>query len=196
MRNLLRSTRDADEQQRWWDARVSAMEGVLGKCDGTVFFAPSPRHRSGFADVLRFRDYVSGVTYVTCDLIGNPGQIPNKWGHYELMMCLPQENDWAANLLSRLAAYTHEATLQPGDTMDISSERPLNTTVAALLFTRPDPPADAFSVRGTPAGLILCIGITADEFAACKNYGSGVMLRMLKEKGVFPYTEMLRESVT
>jgi hypothetical protein len=197
VRNILTRSHVAEERQKWWDARVAALESVLGKCDGTVCYAPAPMHRQGFADVLRFRDYVkNGIAYVTCDLIGNPKQVPNKWGHYELMICTRQESEWAPTLLSRLAQYTHEATLQPGDTMDIDDARPRDSSVAALLFARPDPPADSFSVLGTPAGIILCIGITADEFAACKNFGSGVMLRMLKDNDVYPFTDMKRESVT
>jgi hypothetical protein len=196
MRQILHRSHDAELRQRWWDARVAAMEDVLGRCDGTVWHAPSPNHRLGFADVIRFRTYVNGITYVTCDLIGNDKQIPNRWGHYELMMCTRTESDWAPAILSQLAQYTHEAVLHPGDTMDLSSARPPDSTIAALLFARPDPPADTFTVLGTPANLILCIGITAAEFTACKNFGSGVMLRMLKENGVYPWTELARESVT
>jgi hypothetical protein len=199
VRNILTRSQAAEERQKWWDARVTALEAVLGKCDGTVCYAPSPMHRQGFADVLRFREYApgGGIAYVTCDLIGNPKQVPNKWGHYELMVCTREENEWAPTLLSRLAQYTHEATLHPGDTMDIADARPAgDSSVAALIFARPDPPADTFTVLGTPAHLILCIGITSEEFAACKNFGSGVMLRMLKENDVYPFTEMKRESVT
>ncbi|WP_428937045.1 suppressor of fused domain protein [Fontivita pretiosa] len=196
VRNILSSSRAAEERQRWWDARLAALEAVLGKCDGTIYQPAPPRHRLGYADVLRFRNYVNGIAYVTCDLIGNPNQVPNKWGHYELMLCTRQENDWAPELLSRLAQYTHEATLHPGDTMDLGDSRPPRSTIAALIFARPDPPADSFTVLGTPANLILGIGITLAEFAACKNFGSGVMFRMLRENHVYPFTDLHRPSVT
>jgi Suppressor of fused protein (SUFU) len=196
MRNLLNTPREADRKQRLWDARIAALEDVLGKCDGTVCYAAAPMHRQGFADVLRFRDYTKGITYVTCDLIGNEKQVPNRWGHYELMICMNEENDWAPQFLSRLAQYTHEATLHPGDTMDIEDVRPPGSTVAAVIFARPEPPADSFSVLGAPANLVLCIGITATEFAASKNFGSGVILRMLKDRSIYPLTMMQRESMT
>jgi hypothetical protein len=196
MRNMLTRSRVAEEQQRWWESRVAALQSVLGPSDGTVFHAQAPLHRQGFADVLRFRNFVQGITYVTCGLIGEERQIPNQWGQYELLMCSRKESEWAPLLLSRLAKYTHEATLQPGDTMDLGGARPLDSTVAALLFARLDPPADSFAVLGTPANLVLCLGITAAEFAACKNYGSGVMLRMLRDNEIFPFTDLQRESVT
>src|SRR4051812_6834542 len=170
MRQILNRSHDAEQRQRWWDARVAALEGVLGKCDGTVWHTPAPLHRHGFADVIRFRNYVDGITYVTCDLIGTDRQIPNRWGHYELMMCSRDECEWAPSILSRLAQNTHEATLQPGDTMDLGAARPHDSSITAFIFSRPDPPADTFSVLSTPANLILCVGITADEFTACKNF--------------------------
>jgi hypothetical protein len=195
LRKLLTTPENAEAVQRLWTARVDALETVLGNCDGTVCHAPPPMHREGCADVLRFRGYVNGIAYVTCGLIGNTRQLPNKWGHYELMMCTHQESDWAAMILSRLAAYTYDATLHPLDTMDIATGAPGESAMAALLFARPDPPADSFSVLGLPANLILCVGITADEFAACKNFGSGVMLRMLKDNQIYPFTVPDRASV-
>jgi hypothetical protein len=195
MRKLLNTNQDAEQMQRLWTARVEALEDVLGKCDGTVCHAPTPLHREGCADVLRFRTYVNGLAYVTCSLIGNEKQLPNKWGHYEVVMCTRQESEWAPMMLSRLAAYTYDATLHPGDTMDIAALRPPDSSIAALLFARPDPPADSFTVLGSPANLILCIGITSAEFSACKNFGSGVMLRMLKDNQIYPFTVLDRASV-
>jgi hypothetical protein len=43
---------------------------------------------------------------------------------------------------------------------------------------------------------MLCLGITVAEFGACKHFGSGVMLRVLKDKEIYPFTELQRESVT
>jgi hypothetical protein len=109
IRNILHSASGADNWQRWWDARVAALEAVLGPCDGTVYHSPPPLHLDGYADVLRFRQFVEGVTYVTCDLIGNPRHVPNDTGSYELMMCTRDDNKWAPAVLSRLAKYTHDA---------------------------------------------------------------------------------------
>jgi hypothetical protein len=195
VRNIFHHAYDAEQRQRWWDARMAVLEDLLGPCDQTVWHAPSPLHRMGFADVLRFRHYVNGVAYVTCELIGNEHQVPNRWGPYELMICTREENDWAPRILSRLGQYTREATLQPGDTMDLGDESPPDSTIKAFLFCRPDPPADHFKVLGVPANLILCLGITAAEFTACKNFGSGVVLRMLRDNNQLPYTDLQRPSV-
>jgi hypothetical protein len=65
-----------------------------------------------------------------------------------------------------------------------------------LLFARPDSLPERFTVLGTPANLLLCIGITAIEFNACKTFGSGVLLRMLKDHDIYPFTDLNRDSVT
>jgi hypothetical protein len=194
-RNILHSASGADDWQRWWDARVSALETILGKCDGTVYHSPPPLHLDGYADVLRFRNFVNGVTYVTCDLIGNSRQVPNLLGQYELMICTREESNWAPALLSRLAKYTHDAAVHIGDTMDLAHAVPRHSAIAALLFTQPDVANPNFDVLGKPATLMLCLGITAGEFEACKEHSSRLVLRMLKERGIFPYTELRRESV-
>ena len=195
IRNILHSASGADNWQRWWDARVAALESLLGKCDGTVYHSPPPLHLDGYADVLRFRRFLAGVTYVTCDLIGNPRHVPNDAGSYELMMCTREDNKWAPAVLSRLAKYTYDAAVHVGDTMDLAHAVPRRSTLAALLFARPPIAAPQFEVLGKPASLVLCVGITADEFATCKSHSSPDVLRALEERGVFPYTELRRESV-
>lgn len=195
IRNILHSASGADNWQRWWDARVAALENLLGPCDGTVYHAPPPLHLDGYADVLRFRQFVAGVTYVTCDLIGNPRHVPNDTGSYELMMCAREDNKWAPAVLSRLAKYTHDAAVHVGDTMDLAHAVPRKSTLAALLFARPPLETPRFEVLDKPASLVLCVGITAVEFARCKSHSSSEVLRALEERGVFPYTELRRESV-
>lgn len=195
LRNILHSASGADDWQRWWDARVEALEARLGKCDGTVYHSPPPLHLEGYADVLRFRHHLNGITYVTCDLIGNPRQIPNHLGNYELMMCTREESSWAPAVLSRLAKYTHDAAVHPGDTMELSRAAPRGSSLRALLFALPDLPEKGFEVRGKPASLMLCVGITAAEFAECREHSSRRVLRMLKDQGIFPFTDVRRPSV-
>lgn len=196
IRNILHEASGAEGWQRWWDARVQALEAVLGKCDGTVYHSPPPMHLDGFADVLRFRSYVDGVTYATCDLIGNPRQVPNNWGNYELMICTREDCGWAPALLSRLAKYTHDAAVHPGDTMDLGGAVATGSNIEALLFALPDPRNPTFEVLGKPASVMLCLGITPEEFAACKEHSSRVVLRMLMERKLFPYTPLRRDPVT
>jgi hypothetical protein len=68
------------------------------------------------------------------ELIGHDEQVQNDLGNYELMICHRDDEPWGANVISRLAYYTLEAKLNPGETMDIGSALPDDSTLAAFLF--------------------------------------------------------------
>ena len=100
-----------DDWRRTWDAREAALAAPFGPPEPSVFHSTVPLNRGGGADVLIFRGYVPGVTYVTADLTGAPdgdalGQMPNSSGAYELMLCTRAPAPWAAPALAQLARYT------------------------------------------------------------------------------------------
>jgi hypothetical protein len=184
-----------NEWQQWWDARVAAIEVVLGKCEDLVGHAVIPFQigceMGGAADIVYFRHHLPGRVSVTCELIGCEGQVPNDLGNYELMICHRDDDEWGPDLISKLAYYTLEAELKTGDTMDIGPATPDGSTIAALLFFD----YARFEVRGKKAGLLLCIGITADELEACRKGRRAEVEQALKKAGVYPYTDLYRESV-
>jgi hypothetical protein len=184
-----------NDWQEWWDARVAAIEAILGKSEDVVGHAPIPLQFGsdvgGAADVIHFRHHVCGRISVTSELIGCQDQIPNALGNYELMICHRDEEEWGPNLICRLAHYTLEAELNPGDTMDIGPATPEGSTIAALLFLE----YARFKVRGEKAGLLLCIGITEDELEACRDGQRAEVEQALNKSGVYPYTDLYRKSV-
>jgi len=186
---------DQDEWSRLWAARKTVLELALGPATDKVFHALVPLQLGGSADVLEFPQHTSGSTYVTADLVGDSGQPENSLGQYELMICTRQRDDWAPNLISRLATYTLESVLEPFETMDIGSAVPPGSTVTALLFIEPDLPSNEYLVAGQRCGLLLCLGITPSELQACFEGRVGEVLAALKAKGIFPHTDLHRESV-
>src|SRR5215831_9713668 len=62
---------------------------------------------------------------------------------------------------------------------------------SALLFSD----FGRFEVLGRKAGLLLCMGITADELAACKEGRREEVEQALREQGVYPFTDLHRKSV-
>ena len=186
---------DDNEWQEWWDARVAAIEGVLGKSEDVVGHAAIPFHLGGdiggAADIIYFRHHLPGRVSVTSELIGCEDQVPNDLGNYELMICHRGDEEWGPNIICKLAYYTLEAELKPGDTMDIGSAAPKGSAIAALLFLD----YGRFKVRGTKAGLLLCIGITADELESCRKGRRADVEQALKKAGVYPYTDLYRQSV-
>lgn len=184
-----------DEWGAWWDARVAAIETVLGPCDDVVGHATIPfdigADLGGGADIIYFRKHVKGIVSVTSELIGRDDQAENDLGNYELMICHRDEDDWGPDLISRLAYYTLRARLNPGETMDIAEAAPENSTTAALLFSN----YGTFKVRKRKAGLLLCMGITADELKLCRAGKRDRVEQALKAAKVYPFTDLYRDSV-
>jgi len=184
-----------DDWEQWWEARTAALERILGPSDDLVGHAVIPFHlgveAGGAADVLYFRRHVPGVATVTAELIGNDDQVANNQGSYELMICERDDSGWGAAFISRLSYYTLQARLNPGETMDIGPALPKASNLAAILLLD----YARFTVRGRRAGLLLCLGITADELAACRQGRKAEVESALRSAGVFPYTDHDRESV-
>lgn len=186
---------DADEFQRWWDARISAMENVLGKSHDMHGHAVVPfqfgPEMGGAADIVYFHEHIDGIVSVTSELIGCDEQRFNTLGNYELMVCHRGEEEWGPNIISQLAHYTLEAELNPGETMDIGPAVPDGSSIHALLFLE----YARFPVLGRDCGLLLCLGITAEELAKCREGRLPEVEAALKQRNVYPYTELYRESV-
>ncbi len=186
---------DIDDEDEWtsvWNARMVALEAILGKSADKVFHSPIPFSIGGGADVLIFPNYQQGVAYVTTDMTGPLSAQPPNWtAKYELMICVHEEAAWPMSLLSGLSRYTLESQLNPGDTMDCPIFQ--NSELAALLFTLPEP-VHEFSVLGEPAMLLLCIGITAAELELARREGDDALVSRLKLEKIFPFTELTRRS--
>lgn len=184
-----------DEWTLWWDARVAAMESILGESADMVGHGLIPfqfgAEMGGTADLVYFHNHVDGVVTVTSELIGCDEQLANEQGNYELMICSREEDNWGQYILGQLAHYTLEAVLNPGETMDIGPATPDGSTIAAFLFCD----YGRFTVRDRNAGLLLCLGITADELAECRAGNRERVESALQEAGVYPFTDLFRKSV-
>src|SRR5262245_11837907 len=94
--------------QRWWDARIAAMQSAFGPTDDMVGHATIPfelgAELGGAADIVYFREFLpAGVLAVTSELIGRDDQIANALGNYELAICQRSDDPWGPDLISRLA---------------------------------------------------------------------------------------------
>lgn len=181
------------EWTRIWAARTSALINIFGPDEENLFHSVFPLRQGGGADVLIFREYIDGVTYVTSDLTGpgNQGQIETEIGNYELMICTKVDSEWAAGIVSSIAAYTLEAALNPGDTMDMNF--PNTSKLKALIFVEPKLPA--FRIWKREYGILLCVGITRSELEYAQEKGSEALLEVLEKNNILPYTDFDRNSM-
>jgi len=184
---------EPDPWAKTWDARLKALSRVLGKAQDKVFHAFIPFDLGGFADVLTFSNFVRGRTYVTADCTGpGVGQLKSRLGNYELMICTRKPMPDAADMISKLAPFTREARLQPGDTMEFPKRL---ANLKGFMFTHPKDKPLHFEFLGKRYGLLLCLGLTKDELALAKGNGSEQLLPLLKAHAVFPYSIFDRKSV-
>lgn len=184
-----------DEWTRVWNARLDALVPILGQAGESVFHAVIPSEVGGAADVIPFPAYVAGMTYVTAELTGPATtQRPTSLGNFELMICAREELPPAAELIANLASYTCQAEVEPGETMDIETFFG-DSTLRAVLFAHPNEYPVSFEFLGQRYGLLLCIGITAEELAFKQANGSQKLLALLKQHEVFPYTTPARPPV-
>jgi hypothetical protein len=181
------STND-DDWQEVWDARLDAISEVLGQPHGNVYHAPHPFALGGQADVIMYAKHRNGIAYVTAELTGKPNAC---YADYELMICHRQPSDWGPNVISRLAPYTQQAYIHPGDSMDIDSATPADSEIKAFLFDN----YASFELFGTTFQLRLCIGITKAELMYKMEAGADPLLALLKEREVYPFTDLSRTSV-
>jgi len=180
-----------DGWKKTWDARQAALESVLGPAEPVVLHAIVPFNLGGQADVLLFRNHIEGRVAATCELLGEPSQKPNLLGTYELAVAHRDDNDWGPQIISRLAKYTCESVLEPGHTMDIGPAVPRNSTITGFFFDD----YKRMKYDGRDAGLLLCIGLTADELTACRQGKRQMVYDALVSQGIFPYTDLFRSSV-
>jgi hypothetical protein len=186
-----------DDWEKQWNERLKALEDRLGPSAKSVYHAFLPMEIGGTPDIVYFTKYVPGYTYVTAELTGwQHEQKKNRIGNYELMICSRKKSDFALSVITELARYTLESKFNVGDTIDLAGAVPKSSNLAALLLAEPDVKNPRFKLFGKPAHLMLCVGITGEELAFHqKQKGGDGLLKLLKQKKVFPYTDMKRKPV-
>ena len=108
-----------------------------------------------------------------------------------IFFCSRDDDEWGPDIICQLAHYTLESVLNPGETMDIGPAAPDGSTIAAFLFCD----YGRFKVRDRPAGLLLCLGITAQELSECRSGNRTQVESAIKDAGVYPFTDLFRKSV-
>jgi hypothetical protein len=191
-----KADKEEKQWQIWWDARIAALEKVLGKSDEMHLHAMIPFDMGpevgGAADVISFSRHLDkGIIYTTCELIGRDDQVKNHLGNFELAIGHRKEDRYGPGIISQLAQYTCESELQPGETMDIGPAAPKGSTISAFVFLK----YAAFTVRRRKCGLLLCLGITPAELDAYHDGRHNQLLKALRVGAIYPFTDWKRKSV-
>jgi hypothetical protein len=183
--------------QAVWDSRIASLEKRFGPSARLVGHAVIPLELGaklgGSADVVYFRkSKLGGTVTSTADCVLTSTQKRTSLGQYELVICeRGRGSKWGEALVSNLATYTLKTPIRPMDTMDLQGASGSASVIAGLLFVD----YGRITVLGRRAGLLLCIGITKNELAACLDGKKRSVLARLKRQKVFPFTIHRRKSV-
>jgi len=180
---------DTDDLDAIWHTRAEAICEALGAGYSNVLHCPHPFTLGGNAEVLQFEDHIPGIVYVTVDLTGKPD---DTYADYELVICHRDKTTWGADIISRLAPYALKAYIAHGETMDIDDAAPAESEIKAFIFVT----YRTFRMYEATYDLRLCVGITKSELQYKFDHGPELLIDKLKERGVYPYTDLERLSIS
>ena len=200
------------EYRKHFDAMKSAVERFLGPMDNIVGHAIIPFELGGAVDMYYFPNHIRGTGFVTFELIApdGSGPMPNRIGTYELvtftkLMKPPIARDRDTNhpfnkierrmcgIMTKIGRYSFEAVLNPGETCEIPPvhEQPAQ----CLIFDQFGGKDEIFEIGGHKHSILLCIEVFRSEMDYAMKQGSEVVIKKLKEKGYYPYSDLDRDPV-
>ncbi|HEY7155301.1 MAG TPA: suppressor of fused domain protein [Gemmataceae bacterium] len=204
------SDETAEEAARQWYERKSAlMEASLGKEHDMVMHAIISYAVGGGLDLYYYPNGLPGTAIATKELseLPNEGSSNKVYRSYELVMFTKHRLDLDAamdettefgrahmninTILNRIAPYSAQATLNPNETCEFPAgmER---VGGKCLIFDgyacHSDDVAENF-------GLLALIEVFRSEMEYARKHGGANLIKRLKAKGHYPYSDLDREPV-
>jgi hypothetical protein len=96
-------------------------------------------------------------------------------------------------ILTITGFYSHEAVLNPGETCEIPGKE--GEPNKCLILDEYKPDGKVFEIDSEKHCLLLCIEVFRSEMEYAMNHGSATVLKKLKEKGYYPYSDLDRAPV-
>ncbi|GAA3521383.1 hypothetical protein GCM10022393_39690 [Aquimarina addita] len=198
-----------EERNMDYELKSKGLEDVLGKMHNMVGHAIIPFAIGGTVDMYYFPNHIKGTGFATMELLDPDGNGPlqNKLGTYELVAFTKfdynpiEETQTPFNLIERKACgfltsigmYSSQAILNPKETIEVpNGENEENT---CLIFDLYEPDGKKFRIGGREHHLLLCLQVFRSEMDYARQNGSDELFKILKEKGIYPYSDLDRDSV-
>ena len=185
------------------------MEASLGKEHDMVMHAMIPYAIGGGLDLYYYPNGLPGTAIATKELSDSPteGSSNDVYRSYELVMFTRHRLDLDAakdqgtdfgrahssinTILNCIAPYSAQATLNPNETCEFPTDME-EVGGRCLIFDgyacRSDDMADDF-------GLLAIIEIFRSEMEYARKHGGAKLLKRLRAKGHYPYSDLDREPV-
>ncbi len=204
-------TSEPDEalSREWYDHKSALMEKTLGKEHDMVMHAIIPYAIGGGLDLYYYPHGIPGTAIATKELseIPNEGSSNDVYRSYELVMFTrqPLSLDDATNdatafgrahaninaILNCMAPYSADATLNPRETCEFPAEME-QLGGKCLIF---DGYACHSDELAEDFGLLAIIEIFRSEMDFAREHGGAELIERLKERDVYPYSDLDRPPV-
>ena len=198
-----------DEAQEWYERKTAFMEASLGKEHDMLMHAIIPYVIGGGLDLYYYPNGIPGTAIATKELseLPNLGSTNDGYRSYELVMFTKHRLDLDAAkdegtsfgtahasinaILNCIALYSAEARLNPNETCEFPHEME-RVGGKCLIFDgyacHSDDVAENF-------GLLLIIEVFRSEMEYARKHGGAKLIKRLKSRGHYPYSDLDRESV-
>ena len=130
------------------------------------------------------------ISYVSCELALRNEQIPASCGRYEILTTANNE-EWVRSVLTDIGRMTLEVGFDDGHTLDITSWTGKDVSIRGIVFEV----YTTTSISSITYGVMRCHGVTIDELEYARQSGSSNLLKKLKERGIYPKTDINRTSI-
>ena len=197
-----------EESDQFYNDKENTLEKVLGESNGLVGHAIVSFAVGGAVDMYYYHNGILGTGFATQELIepDGTGPVPNRLGTYELVAFTKHkyvnvpigEGSFGkierriCGIFTGIGNFSFQAKLEPGETCELPDNDEPNK---CLIFDQYQEQGQDFIINGKEYGLLLVMEVHRDEMEYARQNGSSELLKILKQKGVYPYSDLDRESV-
>jgi hypothetical protein len=130
------------------------------------------------------------VTYVSCELAVRDEQRPTDVGRYELLVSCDDEL-WVRSVVTRIGRMSFETVFGNGHTLDIGPWVCRDDPLQGVVFEQ----VCNCRIDVQDYGIFRIIGVSRAEMKYSREHGTPALLAKLKAAGVYPDTQVKRNSV-
>ena len=194
-------------EEQFYDKKSKWMERVIGKEHDMVFHAIFPYEIGGPVDVYIYPKKGFGTTLGTKEMVswGSQECLPFDGQYYEVAMVTKHDvsNDENSpfskamirfrKLMTMAARYSGQAVLKSLDTVEMPTGEEGEETACAV-FYEINRKSRSF-IDGIPFTVQYIIEVHPSEMLYARNHGTEKLITLMKEKGVFPFSDLDRNPV-
>jgi hypothetical protein len=198
--------------EKWGEMKTSELEKLLGKEHDMVMHAIIPFQAGGGLDLYYYKQ-TRGYAIATKELIDEFGDGPKnkRFNAYEFCMFSPVEfnlelakdensemgksHSLLNGMLNALARYSFHAELNENETMEFPEDFGNGLAGKCLILDVYIKNGNSLMINNKKFGLMVAINIHRSEMEYARRNGGEKLLTMLKERSIYPYSDLNREPV-